>query len=247
MPAFTTFITSSMNILTIRAPRSGTVTRAIALTMMLAWFAAPLTGCASTGIAIKEQFGYAKREQLVDKVKDARDEQQEAKKQFESALAEFLSVTETGKNPSVAELESRYSKLKREYERSESAASDVRGQVTSVDRVAQALFKEWNAELSQYSSPELRRSSERQLDDTQRQYDKLISAMRAAESKMDPVLAAFKDQVLFLKHNLNARAIASLQDTVGKVESDVQRLIAEMETSIAEANIFIQQMGDGST
>jgi uncharacterized small protein (DUF1192 family) len=204
---------------------------------------AAMTGCASTGIAIKEQFGYAKREQLVDNVKAARDEQTEAKVQFESALAEFLSVTDTASNPSVAELEKRYGKLKREYDRSESAAGDVRGRITSVERVAGALFKEWRAELDQYTSPDLRRASERQLEDTQRQYEQLIGAMKAAEAKMDPVLKAFKDQVLFLKHNLNARAIASLQDTVGRVESDVQRLIAEMEASIAEANRFIQQMG----
>ena len=30
---------------------------------------------------------------------------------------------------------------------------------------------------------------------------------------MKPVLAAFHDQVLVLKHNLNARAIASLEGT----------------------------------
>lgn len=206
-------------------------------------FTPALTGCASTGIAVKEKLGYAKREQLVDEVKDARDEQTEAKEQFESALAEFLAVTDATSNPSVAELEKRYSALKREYERSEDAAADVRGQVKDVERVATALFKEWNSELSEYSSPDLRRASERQLNDTQRQYDRLIDAMKAAEAKMDPVLAAFKDQVLFLKHNLNARAIASLQDTVGRVESDVQRLVAEMEASINEANTFIQQMG----
>ena len=204
-----------------------------------------LTGCAGAGIAVKEKLGYAKREQLVDEVKDARDEQTQAKQQFESALAEFLAVTDTAKNPSVAELEKRYTALKREYERSEDAADGVRDQIKDVDRVATALFKEWNTELSQYTSPELRRASERQLNDTQRQYDRLIGAMKAAEAKMDPVLAAFKDQVLFLKHNLNARAIASLQDTVGRVESDVQRLVAEMEASINEANTFIQQMGTG--
>lgn len=206
-------------------------------------FTPALTGCASTGIAVKEKLGYAKREQLVDEVKDARDEQTEAKEQFESALAEFLAVTDATSNPSVAELEKRYSALKREYDRSEDAADDVRGQIKDVERVANALFKEWNSELSEYSSPDLRRASERQLNDTQRQYDRLIDAMKAAEAKMDPVLAAFKDQVLFLKHNLNARAIASLQDTVGRVESDVQRLVAEMEASINEANTFIQQMG----
>lgn len=215
-----------------------------ALVLAFAAGTLPMAGCASTGIAVKEKFGYAKREQLVDEVKDARDEQTEAKQQFESALAEFLAVTDASKNPSVAELEARYGALKKNYDRSASAADDVRGQIKDVERVASALFKEWNAELAQYSSPELRRASERQLDDTQRQYDRLIGAMKAAEAKMDPVLAAFKDQVLFLKHNLNARAIASLQDTVGRVESDVQRLVAEMEASINEANSFIQQMGE---
>ncbi len=227
------------------APQSAATQSAATLLLAASLLAAPaaITGCASTGIAVKEGLGYAKREQLVDEVKDARDEQTEAKQQFESALAEFLAVTDTTKNPGVAELEKRYSALKREYDRSVSAADDVRGQIKDVDRVANALFKEWNTELSQYSSPELRRASERQLNDTQRQYDRLIDAMKAAEAKMDPVLAAFKDQVLFLKHNLNARAIASLQDTVGRVESDVQRLVAEMEASINEANTFIQQMG----
>jgi hypothetical protein len=59
---------------------------------------------------------------------------------------------------------------------------------------------------------------------------------------MTPVLSAFKDQVLFLKHNLNARAVASLSDTVKGIEGDVGRLIAEMNASIAEANQFIEQM-----
>ena len=118
----------------------------------------------------------------------------------------------------------------------------MRARIDDVERVAGALFKEWKAELGQYSSPELRRSSQRQYDQTQGQYQRLVEAMRAAESKMEPVLGAFKDQVLFLKHNLNARAIASLQSTSARVESDVQALIAEMESSIAEANAFIEQM-----
>ena len=35
--------------------------------------------------------------------------------------------------------------------------------------------------------------------------------MRLAESRIEPVLKSFRDQVLFLKHNLNAKAIASLR------------------------------------
>lgn len=198
-------------------------------------------GCASTGIAIREKFGYAKREQLVDNVKAARDEQQEAKEQFQSALEEFLAVT--GTTGDVADLEARYSALNREYTRSESQAEDVRGRIADVERVADALFAEWEAELDQYENASLRRASEQQLKETRTQYGRLLGAMQNAEESMGPVLAAFRDQVLFLKHNLNARAIASLRGTAAEIQGDVERLIREMEASIAEADAFVRQMG----
>lgn len=196
-------------------------------------------GCSSAGIAIREQLGYAKREQLVDRVESARDGQEAAKEQFASALEEFLAVTGT----SGGDLEAKYKKLKSEYDRSESRAETVRSRIGSVERVATALFKEWESELGEFQRADLRSASERQLADTKAQYGKLIGVMKSAADKMDPVLAAFKDQVLFLKHNLNARAIASLQGTATEIQSEVQGLIRDMEASIAEANSFIDQMG----
>jgi hypothetical protein len=59
---------------------------------------------------------------------------------------------------------------------------------------------------------------------------------------MDPVLKRFNDQVLYLKHNLNAQAIASLQTTAAGIDTDVSALIKDMEASIAEADDFIKQM-----
>ena len=200
-----------------------------------------LAGCTSQRIAISEKFGYAKREQLVDRVQDARDGQEKAKQQFESALKEFLAVTGVA-SADLKELETRYDTLNREYNRSESRAKDVRDRIKKVDQVAEALFKEWRKELDQYSNDELRRHSERQFEETRRQYDRLLEVMRTAESRMTPVLAAFKDQVLFLKHNLNARAISSLQQNAAQIQSDVGNLVREMEASIAEANAFIEQM-----
>lgn len=196
------------------------------------------TGCASTRIEMAEKFGYAKREQLADKVKSARDGQEEAKQQFESALAEFIAVT----GVDVKDLESRYARLTREHERSRSRAAAVTDRIRNVERVGEALFREWREELKQYTSDTMRAASERQLDQTRAQYDRLVGAMKAAEGKMAPVLAAFNDQVLFLKHNLNARAIASLQGTVSQVQDDVAALVREMETAIAEANSFIDEM-----
>lgn len=197
-----------------------------------------LDGCASTSIAIKEKFGYAKREQLVNEVKEARDSQQEAKKQFESALAQFMATT----GVKGGELEAVYSKLKSEYERSESKAKTVRTRIRDVENVADALFKEWREELRQYSSDSLRKASEQKLEETRRNYTKLHEAMKSVEARMDPVLKAFKDQVLFLKHNLNAQSVASLRGAVEEIRTDVGGLIRQMESAIAEAESFIKQI-----
>ena len=59
---------------------------------------------------------------------------------------------------------------------------------------------------------------------------------------MDPVLAKLKDQVLFLKHNLNAQAIASLKSELVTVEGNIQSLIKDLNASIQEADSFIDSM-----
>lgn len=200
---------------------------------------APLSGCQSTYYAAMEKIGYEKREILVNRVEDARDEQAEAKEEFQSALEEFTALV----NFDGGELEKLYNRLSDQLEDCEDQADDVRDKVDSVESVAAALFKEWEAELDEYSSADLRRRSEQQLNDTKSHYNQLIAAMKAAESKMDPVLTALNDQVLFLKHNLNAQAIASLEGTTAELESDVARLIEEMEAAIAEADAFIGLMG----
>jgi len=53
-----------------------------------------------------------------------------------------------------------------------------------------------------------------------------------------------RDQVLFLKHNLNAKAIASLQEEFGSIKADIAVLISDMEASISEADEFIASMSE---
>lgn len=197
-----------------------------------------VSGCQKVYYGTMEKFGIHKRDILVDRVTEARDAQNEAKEQFATALEEFTSVV----NFDGGDLESQYNLLKEEYEDSEDKADDVRERIDDVERVAQALFKEWKKELDEYSSQSLRRGSETKLKQTQQRYSTLMTAMRQAESKIEPVLAAFKDQVLFLKHNLNAKAIASLQDELNVVENEIAALVHEMEKSINEADAFIQEM-----
>lgn len=198
-------------------------------------------GCSSTGIAIRESLGTPKREQLVDRVEETREAQEDAKTQFASTLEELQALS----GFDGGELEAAYKRLDSQLDRAESRAERVREKIRSVDRVATALFNEWEDELDEYATESLREASARQLDETKQRFGDLLFAMRKAESKMAPVLAAFGDQVLFLKHNLNARAIASLDSTLGELEDEIAVLIRDMEASIAEANAFIDEMGGG--
>jgi len=173
-------------------------------------------------------------------VKDARDEQQETKEQFKSALERFSHVV----NFEGGSLEEKYETLNSEFKRCEAKANDVRDRIDAVRDVGTALFEEWKEELEQYSNEKLKRSSQQKLTKTRRHYNKLIRSMRRAEKRIEPVLSAFRDQVLYLKHNLNASAIASLQSELVTVETDVATLIKEMEAAIAEADGFIKTIAE---
>jgi hypothetical protein len=198
------------------------------------------TSCSTVYYGAMEKLGKHKREILVDRVSSARDAQGEAKEQFKDALDQFSKTL----GFHGGDLQQKYETLNAEYLACESRAKAVNDRVDAVDNVSKALFREWKAELDQYESAELRRSSERQLSDTKARYGQLIAAMRRAEKGMDPVLKAFRDQVLFLKHNLNARAISSLQGELRSVEGDIAVLIRDMERSIREADQFIRTMGN---
>jgi len=205
---------------------------------LLASFILTLTACSSMYYSGLEKMGIPKRELMIHRVEKARDTQEETKEQFKSALAQFTAVT----NFKGGNLEATYNKLNDEYEDSIDQAQLVRKRIADIKDVSEALFEEWEEEIAQYSSASLRRNSQSQLSSTKSQYQQLIRAMERAESKLEPVLAVFKDQVLYLKHNLNARAISSLKDELSGIKSDVSTLIAAMEKSINEANTFISSM-----
>ncbi len=207
------------------------------LLVLIAWVIS-ISGCQTVYYQAMEKVGFEKRDILIDRVDDAKDSQKEAKQQFESALDAFIATT----NYQGGDLEAQYKKLKSAYEDSQEMADEVRDRIESVENVAGALFEEWAKELTLYSNRDLRRSSEKKLADTKKSYNKLIGSMKKAEKKIKPVLAAFNDRVLYLKHNLNANAIASLRMQKRVVETDIKSLISDMNKSIDEADRFINSM-----
>ena len=207
--------------------------------LLIAVLVAPLlTSCTTAYYKALESVGVEKRDILVDRVEDARDSQSDAKEQFTSALDRYRSVV----NVDGGDLEQTYDRLASELEQSEARAQAVEERVSAVESVAEDLFDEWEVEIGQYADPDLRRQSQRLLADTRADYRRLLAAMRRADAAMDPVLTLFRDQVLFLRHNLNARAIGSLETELANIERATANLIREMERSIEEASRFIDAL-----
>ncbi|MFT3831352.1 MAG: DUF2959 family protein [Opitutaceae bacterium] len=202
---------------------------------LLLGLALGLAGCSSVEYAVKERFGIHKRDILVARVHDARQAQDAARQQFANALEQFLAVTGNNGGP----LAERYSKLQHELARSESRATAVRGRIGEIEEVSRALFREWRHELDRYKDPTLRDASRRQFAATEQRYATLAAALHRAAAMMDPVLDRFRDQVLFLKHNLNASAIAQLDTNHRQLELEIGDLIHEMEASIRETDAFL--------
>ena len=197
-----------------------------------------LGGCSTMYYGTMEKLGVHKRDIMVDRVKAARNTQNEAKQQFLTAMEQFKSLV----NFQGGDLEKEYNKLNATLQKSESKAADVRDRISAVEDVFDALFSEWRSEIKQYSSDTLRKSSQQKYDVTKKKYTELIKAMKKAEGKLEPALAPLRDQVLFMKHNLNARAIAGLSKELISVQTNVDKLVRDMESAVAEADAFIASL-----
>ncbi|MDA8019753.1 MAG: DUF2959 domain-containing protein [Thermoanaerobaculia bacterium] len=204
-----------------------------------------LTGCDLLRSKARDQYydiweavGREKREMLVKRVGKARNAQEEAQEQFEDALEEFQALT----GHDGGDLERTYESLKAEFEKAETRAEAVRERIRKVENVAESLFSEWKTELETFDNAQFRKDSAAKLDATRQKYAKVVSAMNRAASSMDPVLVRLRDQVLYLKHNLNAQALGSLDQEVVNLQGDVNRLIADIQASITEADRFIAEL-----
>ncbi|MBV1878378.1 MAG: DUF2959 domain-containing protein [Pseudomonadales bacterium] len=221
-------------------------------------FLLQISACETAYIAAMDQIGIHKRDILIDRIESAQEAQQDGREQFQDALEQFQLVlgyadnyndkaSEGSKNAeNVIDIKTIYETLKGEYEESVIAADKITERINKVNSVSIALFEEWQNELQEYSSTALKRDSERKLRQTERQFARVMNAMRRAEQSIEPVLATLKDNVLYLKHNLNARAITSLKGEFSRVDNDIKKLLKAMQSAIDESDSFINDLSDGA-
>jgi tetratricopeptide (TPR) repeat protein len=186
----------------------------------------------------RESIGDHKRTIVVSQVEQACVSLQDTRDEFQDALERFKSLVTV----SETTLDHKYNLLNRQYQFCRAKSEAVSDRIRAIEDVSEALFIEWERELDEYTNRSLRNLSRQQLKAARQNYARLIKSMHRAEAKIQPVLLAFKDQVLYLKHNLNAQAIAALRHEFIEIGIDISQLIHAMEQTIAEANQFVSTL-----
>ena len=185
-----------------------------------------------------EKVGIHKRDILVDRIEKTSETQEETKKQFQSAYEELAGLVSVD----GSDLEKNYKRMAKAVKASENQAQELDDRIASVNEVANALFKEWEGELKEYQSESLRRTSQANLNSTKQRYGVIYKKMQTSQQRVEPVLKILQDNTLYLKHNLNARAVSGLSNEVLSIENKVGALIKQMEASINESKSFIDAM-----
>jgi len=197
-----------------------------------------MAACSTAYYSTWEMLGREKRDLLRSNVEAVQDEQRAAADGFEDALDRLRGLYDVD----AGDLEQTYDKLKKDLERSEARADGIRDRIEKIDSIANDLFEEWEGEIEEISNPSYRAKSRVKLDETRETFSGLAASLKRAEASMGPVLTQFNDNVLFLKHNLNAAAIGGLGAEIESIEADIEVLLADMRASIAEADRFLTTM-----
>ena len=202
-----------------------------------------LVGCTSSYYKAMKTLGKEKRDILVSRVKDSKRDQQQAKEQIKTTMESFQALT----GFQGGALEKNYKKLNGDYEKAADAAQKLHNRIDSIDQVSNDLFKEWQKEIDGMENKKLKAQSAGMLKQSRLNEAGYIKSMRQTEARMTPVITAFRDQVTFLKHNLNARAIGSLKGTSTRMSTDVEVLMVSLDASIAQADSLIASLNTDQT
>lgn len=200
-----------------------------------------LTGCATVQYSALEKVGIHKRDILVDRVEDARDSQADTREDLVSAYEELSALI----GYEGGELEKKYKRLSDAVDEARDTTDELDDRLAGIDKVSKDLFDEWKSELDLYTSQKLRADQERKLAAARKQFANMRSRMQIARDRVDPVMAVLSDNVLFLKHSLNAQALSALRGQAAALEGQVDDLIRDMQLAIDEADAFIGRMRGG--
>ncbi len=196
------------------------------------------TSCSTVYYNFWEFLGQEKRELLQSEMEAITSNQTDTKEDFKDTLSKIRSEY----SYKEGSLESTYDDLSDDYNDLHSNAEDLSKSIDKAKNIAEDLFDEWEDEASKITNSKFRAESLRKRVITMTKFKVALKSVRKVESKMTKVLVKLNDRVLYLKHNLNAKAIGKIKIELKNIEQDIVSLIGQIDESNQQANSFINDI-----
>jgi hypothetical protein len=197
--------------------------------------AALASGCRSSSPFLVFGGTAAPHADMLDCVRHADRRAREAGEDFARAFQLYQRLT----SPQAVELEHLSDDFGESVEDCRDRGRKLSERIQAVHSAAQALFRGWKEELALFSGDALRRKSEAMLHETEARAERVLAALERVQARMRPVLAKLQDYALFFHHNLNARAIATLEDTYKEFDAEFRALQGEIGAARREVADFL--------
>ncbi len=192
------------------------------------------TSCEPRSYRIWEFLGWEKREILSSEVENVGENQKEIKEDFQSIYERIKTEYDYERD----EIDDLYDQLKSDYEKAKNKADRIKASSKKIRQIAKALFAEWEEEAMAISNKNYRKDSLVKLRQAQARFKHLSASLHRSESQLDRVLVQLNDQVLYLKHNLNAKSLALFESEIKLVKNEIDELIKAIEKTIQYSQTF---------
>ena len=111
-----------------------------------------------------------------------------------------------------------------------------------MENEAHRFFAKWMESLDEISSESLRERSQARLNETRVRYGEILAEGRGASAMFEPVMGGLRDQVIFLGHDLNPSAIASLKPDAEKLNAQAESLLSGIERTQSKISDYIASL-----
>lgn len=196
------------------------------------------SSCSTVYYNLWETLGKEKRDLLEMNMQSANEDQEDIEKEYKDSLDRIRKKYSFKEG----ELEQTYDRLSDDYEDIKNKQDDFSEKLKLISDIAYDLFDEWKKEARALDNKTYKRNSLRKLSSTKSSFSAVLANMKKVESRSSRILKKFHDQVIYIKHNLNAKIVGNLRTELNLLESEMTELIKEIQASRVQATKFISTL-----
>jgi hypothetical protein len=195
-----------------------------------------LTACASGG---SHEDAPARVDAVLGRIEDVNDEAERARQVITESYERLttLAAGRFDRQPAAAA----FATFVQSIDVAEQQALRFREAVQSMVAAAQPVFAQRQADLKGITSQRLRQRSELRYSEAKERYDAITASAVPAQDRFDAYVKALRDHAAFLAHDLNASALADIQDEVKLVAHTARELDRALDSCQVAARTYVQQ------